>query len=493
MTVRRRLGIALGLHAVLLAVLLWHHVGTIRAAVTTAHDLSDVSARLVMLAARQGTRLAQLDENAAKYAVTRDAGYLAKFAELRTGFTVDLEQALALATTEAEGAPLRALAASWEDARAVADGMGDWRRGGPAVSAALETLRIRFEAMREALDASSEASQATMRARLAASSAAADRAERLSWIAAVVAVLLSLGTAVALVRSITGPLQRLREGTREVARGRFGYRLDTRRGDEFAQVAEAFNAMTERLGTLDRMKQDFVSTVSHDLKSPLASLRETNMLLLEELPGPLAPAQRRLLILQRESADRLGRMIGKLLDLSRLEAGLPVVRRPVLVATFVRSVAEHAAAAANERTLQVRVADVPPEDLYVPADEDRLRALMDNLVENAIKFSPPEGIIEISAAVGDGILRLEVTDEGPGVHAGDRERIFERFAQTPAGRAVPARGIGLGLTICREVAHSHGGTIAVTERPGGGSRFVVELPGAQRAEAAQAAGHEAAA
>src|SRR5690606_13042284 len=127
----------------------------------------------------------------------------------------------------------------------------------------------------------------------------------------------------------------------EVARGRFGYRLAAGRDDEFAQVARDFNTMTVRLDELDRMKRDFVSKVSHDLKTPLASMQETIDVMLDEVAGPLSPKQRRLLELNYQSGERLYAMLGKLLDLSRLEAGVfePTIER-VDLRELIRDAAE---------------------------------------------------------------------------------------------------------------------------------------------------------
>ena len=471
MTVARRLGVALALHLTLLVGLLVYHVRTIQRTVSTAHDLSDISARLILVSSTQRIRLAQLDETVAKFAITRDAGYLEKFAQLRLAFSVDQEQVLALPVSPAEGLALVALDREWRAVNAAAAAV-DQR----TPTRLLEQSRFRFDTLGERLNAVHEASRATMRTQLAEAATAADRAKQLSWIALLAALALSIATAVGLMRSIAEPLQRLAAGTREVARGRFGYRLDTRRGDEFAQVAAAFNTMTERLGALDQLKQDFVSTISHDLKSPLASIREISTLLLDEVSGPLSEPQRRALLLQRESADRLGRMIAKLLDLSRLEAGLPLDLRPMSLAPFLDVVATQAAPAARERKISIRHDVAMAADVRLLADEDRLRALIDNLIENAIKFSPVGGVIDVSVTCGAESVTIEVADRGPGIDPMDRERIFEPFHQTPAGRAIPARGIGLGLTICREIANAHRGSISVAPRDGGGSVFLVEIP-----------------
>lgn len=469
MTVARRLGLGLGLHFLLLLGLLTFHLRTIRHAVTTAHELSEVSANLVISASRQTARVARLEESAAKYAVTRDAGYLLQFDTVRAHFTVELDQ-------------WAALPASAEEARAIGSALETW-----APLRHARPLEGQWATMRTPLTSVSLAAQGTMRARLALAADDAARATRLSWLAAAGALLLAIVTAWLLARSITGPLRRLAAGTREVALGRFGYRLDTRRGDEFAQVAEAFNTMTERLGALDRMKQDFVSSVSHDLKTPLASLRETTALMLDGLPGPLTPRQQRLLMLQRESADRLGTMIAKLLDLSRLEAGLPLARREEPLLPLVEAAVMHGAAAALERDVRVALAaDLPPA-ATLDCDADRFRQLIDNLLENAVKFSPRGALVELAARLEGDDAVLTVADRGPGIPPDLRAKVFERFYQTAEGRSVHGRGVGLGLSIVREIVHAHGGTIAIEGRDGGGTVFRVRLPGVEAGEGAVAA------
>jgi signal transduction histidine kinase len=466
-TVARRLGVALAAHLALLVLLLVYHVRTIHRAVTTAHELSDVSARVVLSTARQRALVQQMDESAAKYSVTRDPRYAAKHSALR-------------ASAHTEGASLAALAVTGPVAGARDALLGAWTALAPLPAvpraSAVEAHRADLATVHDALVALGAAAESAMRSQLADASAEAARAERVSWWAAGIALLLAVGTGVALVRSVTVPLQRLVDGTREVARGRFGFRLDTARGDDFARVAAAFNVMTERLGTVDRMKQEFVSTVSHDLKSPLASLRETTTLLLEEVPGPLTDTQRRLLTLQADSASRLAGMIAKLLDLSRIESGAAWDRRPVAVPPLLASLAEHGSIAGRDRRIAVVAAPTPPEADVIIADADRLHTLLDNLVENALKFAPPASVVELAVVRRGARLCFTVGDRGPGVAVADRERIFERFTQSDAGRAVPGRGVGLGLAICRGIAQAHGGSIVVEPRDGGGALFVVELP-----------------
>ena len=477
MSVARRLGIALGLNFVLLLGVVAFHLHTIGQAVSTAQALSDVSTRLMLAQARQGETIALLDASAAKFGVTHDRGYLTKFEQLRAEFASELMRAEALPVGSGERVALTALRRAWT--RVVQDANGfsaAARTAAPPTSAALSELRDALAALRVHAGVVAVASREAMREHIADEEADGDRAVQVAWIAALCALILAVVTALVLHRSIAGPLGELSRSAREVARGEFGHRIELRGSAEFTQLANAFNVMTVKLGKLDRLKQEFVATVSHDLKSPLASLRETTSLLLDQIPGPLRDAQKRVLLLQRESADRLGRMIAKLLELSRLEGGIPLTPRPLQVREFLEKAVAHADAAGRERGVRVQFVGGTPDGLRIEGDEDWLRQLVDNLLENAIKFSPAGGDVEVEAAASAGRLILSVADRGPGVEPSQAKRIFERFYQTAAGRSVSGRGAGLGLAICREVARAHDGRISVVSRRGGGSVFVVNLP-----------------
>ena len=313
---------------------------------------------------------------------------------------------------------------------------------------------------------------------LAAAEASSRRAERIAIVIAGAAFLASVLLSIALIRAIMRPLDRLADGTRELATGRFGHRLEPAAPEEFAAVARDFNAMAERLEDLDRLKQDFVSTVSHDLKTPLSSMQETVEVLLEELPGPVTPRQRKLLELNRESARRLAHMLAKLLDLSRLEAETTPQRDVIDLASTVRDAVDRFDVARPGRGPSiVLVAPVTP--LWVRANESGIAQVLDNLLENAIKFSPAGGTIRVALAdlPTNGTVLFSVADEGPGVPDAEKDRVFDRFHQTAGGRAVGNRGVGLGLSICRHIVDAHGGAIWVADHEPRGAVFCVLLPG----------------
>ena len=316
------------------------------------------------------------------------------------------------------------------------------------------------------------------------------QAEKLSWLAGAVSVVLGFSLMFFIVRAISEPLRQLTSGTRIIAKGKFWHRLPTDRHDEFAELARDFNAMSERLGELDQMKKDFVSHVSHELKAPLASMRQTCHLLLEQIPGPLNEQQRRLLRLSNNSGERLAAMVGNLLDASRLEAGTMEyeVGRVDLVA-LASTVADEFEVQAKEKNVPIRI-ESPKQAVAVECDRDRIIQVIGNLFDNALKFSPRDRQIvtriEHRDMGGSAIAVFSVIDSGPGVPDGHKDRVFKKFHQVKQGKKITGQGVGLGLAICKSIVEAHHGRIWVEDNPSGGSVFSFELRAAAKAEVANA-------
>jgi len=503
MKVATKLGGAFGVQAAILVGVLVYHVGVTREAVSTSYELSAISSRVFAGTAEQLRRIAQLDENASKYAVTRDRGYLDKFGQISDEFDAALRRLESVTLSEPETARLVALVEAWDRFRPLAEGLPALVHAAPSGAAPdlLAQIAQRLDTLHTLTRGLGDASQEAMLARLERSASAARAAERLSWVAAAAALLLSVLVSALIIRSISESLATLKRGTHEVAEGNFRYRLDTSRSDEFAQVARHFNTMTERLAELDGMKRDFVSKVSHDLKTPLASMQETVNILLDEVPGRLTEKQRKLLLLNQQAGQRLSAMVAKLLELSRMEAGgLAPEFALHRLEPLIRHAVEQIEPAAAERKIRI-AATLEAPAILLECDAERIRRVLDNLLENAIKFSPEGSAIVVTTQYAStrpdrvpyerwralrrpdpksGVVLTTVADCGPGVPDQDKERIFERFYQTSAGRAVHGRGVGLGLTICREIVAAHGGALWVEDRPGGGSTFCMLLPRALR-------------
>jgi two-component system sensor histidine kinase GlrK len=441
-----------------------------------------------------------MGNDAEKFVVTGDTGYREKLRETAAAFGLELQRLRTLSLSSGERTWLAPLDTHWKNVESAVRALTQ-PAGAPSEAAArsaVDQLQQSLDEVKVETQQFAAAAQDAMAGELQQSEQSARSAERLSWISAVAALLLSILLSAVLARSIVQPLERLKRGTHEVAAGRFDYRLSAAGRDEFAQVARDFNSMTERLDELDRMKRDFVSKVSHDLKTPLSSMQETIGVLLDELPGPLTEKQRQLLELNQDSGKRLAAMLSKLLDLSRIEAGLQPDFQMVDVVQIARQSVLRMNRAREERGLQATITE-PTRRLLVRGDAGGLAQLLDNLLENAIKFSPPGGEVAVSVAdlssrdkrvpaarwnalerrgLGQETLLLTVSDEGPGIPDADKERVFARFYQAEAGRAIPARGVGLGLTICMEIVTAHGGTIWVSDNEPKGSVFNVLLPGA---------------
>jgi signal transduction histidine kinase len=224
---------------------------------------------------------------------------------------------------------------------------------------------------------------------------------------------------------------------------------------------------------LDDAKTNFVGTVSHELKTPLTSLRMAVYLLLEKTLGPLAPAQREMLESARDDADRLLRILDSLLDLARLEAGASALeRRRVAVGTLLAAAADEARAFVSAAGQKLVVREEPGVG-DVDVEAGRLRHVFINLLSNASKYSPAGATITLGAEPAPGgFVRFSVSDQGVGIPPEALPRIFDRFYRVP-GQAKP--GAGIGLAIAREIVVAHGGTIACSSSPVG-TQFHFILP-----------------
>jgi signal transduction histidine kinase len=225
---------------------------------------------------------------------------------------------------------------------------------------------------------------------------------------------------------------------------------------------------------LDDAKGNLVGTVSHELKTPLTSLRMAIYLLLEQQVGPLSEAQRDLVETARDDADRLLRILNDLLDLTRLESGVARLnRRKVEVEGMLFEMVREMKGIVEAAEQKV-VTEKAESITSIYADPERLRHVFVNLLTNASKYSPPGGVITLYAKPkADGLVQFGVRDQGPGIPVEDTQRVFEKFYRVPGQTK---KGAGLGLAIAREIVVAHGGTIGCAPVPSGGSDFFFSIP-----------------
>ncbi len=289
------------------------------------------------------------------------------------------------------------------------------------------------------------------------------------------AVALGLAMVQFLARGMTSPLREMAAAASAMAQGDYGRRVRATSRDEVGELARAFNAMAAELAGVDRMRRDLVANVSHELRTPIGALQA----LLENLADGVEPPDPAALRTALVQTERLGRLVEQLLDLSRMESGgltlrpVPFEVRPLLEqATRECELGE----AFIARPVWLKVC-VQPGDLRAKGDPERMHQVVANLLENAVRHSPDDGRVWLSAhAATAGVTTIEVTDEGPGIPAAEAERVFERFHRVDAARSTGTGGTGLGLAIARWIVDAHGGTIRVGDRDPHGCRIVVELP-----------------
>jgi two-component system sensor histidine kinase GlrK len=447
-------------------------------------DLSEINMNAASAALRMQEVATVIKEDSRKYFATGDAIYDQQIVDLREEFQASLTGLQKNARSDRERAESEKLAGALENywnifnKTKTQDHQSDADFLPVDLAIAVDHLQAQTEIMYEAVKGS-------MKEQVARAADAGQKAERVSWLAGLFSLLLGTIVATVIVRSINDPLRRLTRGTRAIAKGEFWHRLPAHGRDEFSELARDFNVMTEKLGELDQMKKDFVSHVSHDLKAPLASMRQIMHILLQEIPGSLNAEQRELLQLSYDSAERLAAMVGNLLDVSRMEAGsMEYEIAPHDVVRLTGAVIKEFDVQAREKDIRLRLQS-DRTSLFAECDRDRIVQVLGNLFENALKFAPAgTEIVTSIAPVGlnesgrvaqgqsskSGIL-IAVSDSGPGVPDEHKDRIFVKFHQVQKGKKLNGQGVGLGLAICRTIVEAHGGQIWVEDNPNGGSVF----------------------
>ncbi|MCM2255397.1 MAG: response regulator [Vicinamibacteria bacterium] len=313
-------------------------------------------------------------------------------------------------------------------------------------------------------------------------------------------ILASVGVALWLASRITRPLEELTAGALDLAEGHFDRRLTIRSNDEIQILADAFNTMTERLKEnveqleesnkklgqvneelkeLDRLKSDLLANVSHELRTPLTAIRGYTDYMREGKLGPVSDKQEKGLLVVGRNLERLSRSINDLLDFSRMETG----RIALNIAPFsLRGLVEQIATTVRSELDKKRLTLHPdvPDDLAVIADREKISQVIENLVINAIKFTPEGGRLEVAARrarVGERwCAEVRIEDTGIGIPPAQLDKVFNRFHQVDGSTTRRFGGVGLGLSIVKSILDAHGVAIDVESEEGRGTLFRFALP-----------------
>ncbi|MCE5242727.1 MAG: ATP-binding protein [Syntrophobacteraceae bacterium] len=422
--------------------------------------------------------------NAEKYLVSRDQAFMTAFVQGGGDFAEVLAKVTPLIDLPREKellAEIDALHSRYvQGLHQAVSGKGGWDRvrieaGDGILDRANELIRIREQV----------AADKTVWAR----DFAAEAARTVGWmIPAGIAGALLLAYLHAL--GVSRPLKRLAREMHRVGRGDFTPSPDSRACKEVHELSRSFNRMARELEQLDRLKADFTAHVSHELRTPLTAIREGTAILLEEIPGPLAEPQREILDVVRTNSERLFRSISSILDLSKMEAAMMEYEfAPCDISTLIRECVASVGPIAQGKRIDLRV-NLPDSLPLLRLDEQRMRQVLENLLGNALKFTPEEGEVRVSAAIRmDGPAKgreveVWVSDTGPGIPDEDLENVFQRFYQSSRSPGKRSQGTGLGLAIARHIVEAHGGRVWAERRSGGGATFSFTIPEAAAGGAA---------
>jgi len=303
--------------------------------------------------------------------------------------------------------------------------------------------------------------------------------ERASISALVLALIIAASIAFWLTRTISHPINDLKSGMSAVADGDLDYELKIppNRSDEFGELARSFLEMNRQLGELDKLKAEFVSVASHELKTPINVIIGYLQLLEEGVYGPLTPQQQAIHTTLGVQANTLLRLVKQLLDVSRFEAGGGRLElREVDLASLRKELenAFHVLAVQRDVTFCVEEHEGLPDVVFW--DLDRINEVLGNLLSNAFKFTPLGGSVMLTIGPFEGGVRMEVRDTGPGIPAEQLPHVFDKFYQADNQASARSAGSGLGLAIAKQIVDAHGGTISCESKPGVGTCFTITLP-----------------
>ncbi len=296
-------------------------------------------------------------------------------------------------------------------------------------------------------------------------------------------LIISLAFATLVATLTTRQVKALRQASARLAGGDFATRVPIHGSDEVAELVRAFNGVASELGAsfarrrqLEQARQDLIAAVSHDLRTPLASIHAMIEAINDGVVTDPEGVQRYLRLVQGET-EQLGALIDDLFEVSRIESGTIELRlSSVPLDELVMETVEGLRVGAEDKGVAIEAfcqEAMPPLAL----DGPRIQRVLANLVENAIRHTPSGGSIRVEVAQTNGQVQLAVTDTGEGIALEDQPRVFDQFFRSEKSRSRAAGGAGLGLAIARGIVEAHHGSIRVESAPERGARFVVELQG----------------
>ncbi len=271
---------------------------------------------------------------------------------------------------------------------------------------------------------------------------------------------------------ITRPIKTIDATIKQIGMGHYPSHVDLRGPRDLAIVAKRLTWLGQRLKDSEASQERFLRHISHELKTPLASIKEGIELLADGIPGPINPKQREVLDILQSGLLHFQKLINNLLDFNLLRGNKALMRSPIVLTDLISNLVRMHQLPASRKGIQFELIGEP---LHVAVDKSVLSAAIDNLLSNALNFSPTGGRIIVRWYRRDDDLVIVVRDEGPGISREEREKVFLPFYQGKATRDGPLKGTGLGLSVARECVNSHGGELLIVDADKGAC-FEIHLP-----------------
>jgi signal transduction histidine kinase len=419
--------------------------------------------------------LLSMEENEKKYRLLNKDDYLNFFLEAQKAFDQSMQKVLAL---ESQG---QALSPQWRkvyDAYRTYSGSTETVQDGSKTDS--KSIWIPEKIINEWIEAISAARMENQLEVEAATRELNHRGRKSVHNALIglgISSMVGLIGVVYLAYSMIRPLKDLMRGIRSVAKDRYSEPVRIHSKDELGELAGAFNEMSERLRQEERLRSDFISMLSHEIRTPLTSIRESVNMVAEEVMGPITDRQRRFLEIAGSEIGRICDLLNHLMQASRLEPGaLKLNFARVDAYALVEASIESLRPAAEVKQIQIS-SKVPPETPDILGDAQYLQQVFLNLMGNAIKFSDPQSKVWVQVAqdARKEQLIFKIVDNGPGILEEDQVKLFSKFYRAPSVRD-HLDGVGLGLSITKNIVEAHHGTIWVESLVGQGSTFSFTLP-----------------
>jgi signal transduction histidine kinase len=292
-----------------------------------------------------------------------------------------------------------------------------------------------------------------------------------------ISIIAGLAGSLFIGNSIIRPLQKIRRGIRSISKDKFSEVIKIHSRDEFGELAGAFNEMANRLNEEERMRSDFISMLSHEIRTPLTSIRESVNMIVEEVMGPVNDQQRKFLEIASLEIDRLSNLLNHLMNVSRMESvALEIHPSPIAPEDLILKSINQLKPLAQSKQISFKVG-IPRDTPKIIGAPEHLRHVLLNIIDNAIKFSKSGADIGVSVLPDKNQEKLiiSISDSGPGIQAEELSLIFNKYYRS---RHVRERmdGMGLGLSISKQIIIAHGGEIWVKSEKGRGSIFEFTLP-----------------